>query len=146
MSWTVLLLFLAPPAVFLAVALGSGMSPAASGAALLDQYLAQRPNLLLTSALELLPLVLLVLILWFRRRRLGVDQSSPDYALGGAMPILAVAIWVNFEYWSAWLPARTFLGFPHGLEFVIGPLIFAPVGLLLGLSLVWLARRVRPRA
>lgn len=54
---------------------------------------------------------------------------------------LLVCLFVNLEFWPKFLPARQFLGFPHGLEFVIGPLFFAPIGVGVGCFAAWLIRR-----
>jgi hypothetical protein len=50
---------------------------------------------------------------------------------------------VNVEYWTAFLPNRTFLGLPHGLEFIIGRGVFAPIGMLAGLAVVAVVRRIQ---
>lgn len=138
-----IVVLLIPPLVFLIVALHSGMSPGESANALAAQYSSSQLNLAVCSALALAPLLPLALFLWIRRRRWKTNSGSPDYALAGALPVLAVAAWANFEFWSAYLPERVYPGFPHGLELVIGPVFFAPVGMLLGLGLVALARRMR---
>jgi len=138
-----LLLLAIPPLVFVLVALTSGMSPADTAGALVAQYVAPRINLAVCSGLGLLPLLLLAVVLWVRRRRRPSTEGPPVYAIGGVLPILAVAVFVNAEYWTAFLPNRTFLGFPHGLEFIIGPGIFAPVGMLAGLAVVAVMRRIR---
>jgi hypothetical protein len=137
-----LLLLAIPPLVFVLVALISGMSPADTAGALVAQYAAARVNLAVCSGLGLVPLLLLAVVLWIRRRRRPSAEGPPLYAIGGALPILAVAVFVNVEYWTAFLPNRTFPGFPHGLEFIIGPGIFAPIGMLAGLAVVAVMRRM----
>ncbi|NNE09207.1 MAG: hypothetical protein HKN20_11655, partial [Gemmatimonadetes bacterium] len=47
----------------------------------------------------------------------------------------------NFDFWPAFLPSRVYPGFPHGLEFIIGPGVFAPIGMLLGVLTVWVSQR-----
>jgi hypothetical protein len=138
-----LLLLAIPPLVFVLVALTSGMSPADTAGALAAQYAASSVNLTVSSGLGLVPLLLLTVVLWIRRRLRAPTEGPPLYAIGGALPILAVAIFVNLEYWTAFLPNRKFLGFPHGLEFVIGPGVFAPIGMLAGLAIVAVLRRIR---
>jgi hypothetical protein len=78
-----------------------------------------------------------------RRRLRPSAEGPPLYAIGGALPILAVAVFVNVEYWTAFLPNRTFLGLPHGLEFIIGRGVFAPIGMLAGLAVVAVVRRIQ---
>ena len=140
-----LLVLAIPPLVFIVVALTSAMTPVETADALATQYVAPRVNLAVCSGLGLAPLLLLALLLWIRRRRRPAEEGPPLYAIGGALPILAVTIFVNVEYWTAFLPNRTFLGFPHGLEFIIGPAIFAPIGMLAGLAVIAVVRRVQPR-
>jgi hypothetical protein len=139
-----LLVLAIPPLVFILVALTSGMTAADTVGALLAQYVAPRVNLAVCSGLGLVPLLLLALLLWIGRRRRPGAEGTRLYAIGGALPILAVTVFVNVEYWTAFLPNRRFLGFPHGLEFIIGPGIFAPIGMLAGLAVVAVVRRIRP--
>ena len=136
-----LLLLALPPLIFILVALTSGMALPETAGALAAQYRASRVNLAVCTALGLAPLLLLAIVLWIRRRRRPSADGPPLYAIGGSLPIVAVAIFVNFEYWTAYLPNRTFPGFPHGLEFIIGPGVFAPVGMLAGLVVVAVIRR-----
>jgi hypothetical protein len=75
--------------------------------------------------------------------RFARGTNRPLYALGGAVPIMLVTAFVNYEFWPRYVPSRAFLGFPHGLEFVIGPLFFAPVGVLIWLIVVWILLRTR---
>ena len=119
------LLLAIPPIVFVLAALNSGMSPTDTSGAIIAQYAAPRLNLAVCSGLGLVPLLLLAVALWIRRRLRPSADDPPIYAIGGALPILAVALFVNVEYWTAFLPNRVLLGFPHGLEFIIGPGIFA---------------------
>jgi hypothetical protein len=138
-----LLLLAIPPFVFVLVGLTSGMSPADTAGALSAQYGAESVNLAVCSGLGLVPLLLLAGVLWIRRRLRPSAEGPLLYAIGGALPILAVAVFVNVEYWTAFLPDRTFLGFPHGLEFIIGPGIFAPIGMLAGLAVVAAVRHLQ---
>lgn len=136
-----LLLLAIPPLVFLSVALTNGMSLTETSGALVAQYTASRVNLAVCTALGMAPLLLLAVLLWIHRRRRPSADGPPLYAIGAALPIVAVAVFVNLEYWTAYLPNRTFLGFPHGLEFIIGPGVFAPIGMLAGLIVVAVMRR-----
>lgn len=137
-----LLLLALPPFIFVTVAMSSGMTAGDTVQALAAQYAAARVNLAVCSGLGLVPLLLLAVVLWIRRRRRPPADGPPLYAIGGALPILAVAAFVNIEYWTAYLPDRVFLGFPHGLEFIIGPGLFAPIGMLAGLGVVAAVRRI----
>ncbi len=136
-----MLLLLIPPVVFFVHGVAGGMGAVGTLAALAEQYTMRRNNLAVVSLLGALPLTLLPLVLWLRKRLRSSRTDAAVYALGGALPILAVAVFVNHEYWSRFLPARQFLGFPHGLEFIIGPFVYAPIGILIGLSITWLLRR-----
>jgi len=130
-----------PPVIFTWVALFAGLGIGESLSALVAQYSAPRQNLLVCGVVGLLPLGLLAAVLWLLNRLAPGNQHRPALALGGLAPILAVLAWVNMEFWPTFLPSRTYPGFPHGLEFVIGPIFFAPVGMAVGLLVLWLATR-----
>ncbi|XOV81466.1 MAG: hypothetical protein ACFHXK_11325 [bacterium] len=140
---TVVLSLIIPPGVFLWVALTSGMPVAESVSALFAQYLSRKQNLLMVSLLSLLPVVLMVLLAWLIPKAKRLAVSGRDLALGGAAGIVLVNIWMNVEYWPTFLPEMTYAGFPHGLEFVIGPIFHAPVAMAVGMFAVGLARRRR---
>lgn len=130
-----------PPVVFFLVALVSDMSLSESMAALVEQYKSRKQNLLLVGLVACLPLLLSGIVLWLHGRAGGLPAMRRILTWSGYAPIWLVAVWVNFEYWSDYLPARTFLGFPHGLEFVIGPLFFAPAGMVMCMLVAWLTAR-----
>lgn len=132
------LVLLIPPLTSLLVALGSEMAPAESVSALFELYREKRQNLLVVGALGLFPLMLLSLALWLHRRFGGDAALQPWLVASGATPILLVLIWANFEFWPDFLPGRIYPGFPHGLELAIGPVIFAPVAMIVGLLMGWL--------
>lgn len=136
-----LAIFLIPPLVFLVAAFAAGLGMGESVEALVAQYGAARQNLLVCSALGLVPLAVLALALWLTRRL--APQIRQTMAVTGLLPILAVVAWVHWDFWPLFLPERTYPGFPHGLGFVIGPVFFAPVGLAIGLLIGWLATRSR---
>ena len=127
------LVFFTAPVLFVMVALGSDMGVGATMDALFEQYAADRVNLLVISLTSLAPMVLLVLIVWIGRRFGKFKTSAGAVALGGSIAILLVTVFVNMEYWPKFLPARAFLGWPHGIEFLLGPAIAAPVAMLFGM-------------
>jgi hypothetical protein len=135
------IMLLIPALVFVFIGLGSGMGMSGVGAALLQQFTAPRVNLAVSSLLGVLPILLLAIILWLRARLVRQPQGQALLALGAVLPIGAVTLFVNIEAWSSFLPQQAFPGFPHGLELVLGPLVFAPVGMLGGLVLAWLVMR-----
>jgi len=128
-----IVLVLVTPLVFMAVGMTAGWSFAEAISALGTQVEPYDPNIFLVSLIGLLPLILLALVIWISFLISKRTMRTAAYVLGGAIPIVAVMLFVNLEYWPAYLPDRTFLGFPHGLEFVIGPLVFAPIAALVGL-------------
>lgn len=138
-----MLLMVIPPLIFSGSALAGGMSMAATMTALVEQYAAERNNLLIVSLVGLLPLLLILLLIFVRNRLQKTVEGSGEYALGSCIPVLLIAVFVNLEYWPSYLPERVFLGFPHGLEFVIGPLVFAPIGISVGFVVTWLVMRQR---
>jgi hypothetical protein len=128
-----LALLATPPVVFALVGLAEGMGMAGTLGAVVEQYGARRLNLFMVAVLSFLPLLFLALLVFLIGRFTSVNASRRALALGGSVAIVAVMIWVNFEFWPAFLPERSAPGFPHGLEFVIGPLYFAPVAMLAGM-------------
>ena len=131
-----------PPAVFVSAALSSGLTPGQTLAALAAQVVAPRHNLLVTAAIGLFPLALLAATLWAHRRLAPRNLDRQALALAGLLPILAVGVWTHQDFWPLFLPARTYPGFPHGLGFIIGPMIFAPAGMAIAMLTVWLSRRL----
>ena len=138
---TLILLLLLPAMVFTGSALYHGMGADSTLDALADQYAAPRNNLGVITLLGCAPLLLIIAVLGLRRLVRKTSQDGAAYALCGALPVLLVCLFVNLEFWPRFLPARQFLGFPHGLEFVIGPLFFAPIGIGVGCVIAWLIRR-----
>lgn len=137
------LLLAVPSIVFTLVAFSAGMNPADTCTALWEQFTAERHNLAVVSLLGLFPLLLLAAFLGLRALFVKTTDGLAIYAFGGMLPIFAVALFVNLEFWPVFLPERRFAGFPHGLEFIIGPGVFAPVGMVAGIIVVWLSLRMR---
>lgn len=133
-----LLIFGLPPIFFSVSALSAGLPPEALAAAVVDQYAASRANLFVSGILGIVPTALLLILLWFFRK--CVDGARlRAMAYGGLVGVAAILIWVNFEFWPLFVPGRQYPGFPHGLEFVIGPLFFAPPAMAAGVLAGWLA-------
>lgn len=128
-------LLLIPPAVFAVVGLTKGMGLGGTVEALVAQYGVRRLNLFSVAVLSFLPVLLLALLVWVIGRFTAMRASRRSLTIGGGVAILLVMTWINFEFWPAFLPERVAPGFPHGLEFVIGPLYFAPVAMLVGVGL-----------
>lgn len=135
------LVFFAAPLTFLLTALASGMGIGETLDALVDQFTAKRVNLLVVSVVALAPMLLLALILWIGRRFGKFENSVGMMALGGSFAILLVTIFVNLQYWPKFLPARAFLGWPHGIEFLLGPVFVAPIAMLIGMVVGAIAAR-----
>ncbi len=125
--------FAIPPLVFLIVGLTEGMELIDILRALVDQYSTNRQNLAVLGLVGVLPIALLGLVVWLAGKTKRIRTSRRRLAIGGVMAILAILIWSNFEFWPTFLPHRTYAGFPHGLEFVVGPLIFAPIAMIFGM-------------
>ncbi|MBT8080446.1 MAG: hypothetical protein KJO31_17840 [Gammaproteobacteria bacterium] len=136
-----ILTLILPTLVFIGSALYRDMGFSAAFTALGEQYASERSNLFVVSMLGLAPLLVTGILLSLRRLIRKTWQGSVEYAWGGIIPTLVVTSFVNLEYWPSYLPARQFLGFPHGLEFVIGPLIIAPVGVIAGFAIAWMLRK-----
>ena len=137
-----LLPLLIPLAVFSICALAEGLSFVETLIAASEQVTSGRQNLLICGMVGLFPVLLLLIGLWIHRRLGGNEQTRNVMAWSGLIPILCVLIWVNVQFWPLFLPSRTYPGFPHGLEFIIGPIFFAPVAMLFGMSAAWLIQRL----
>ncbi|NGX16376.1 hypothetical protein [Wenzhouxiangella sp. XN24] len=134
------LAFLVPALVFVLCALFADMSVVESLAAVATQFRAERHPLLGAAILGTLPVVVLTLVGWLLARKLDKVRVRA-IAQAGLVGIALVLVWVNVEFWPGYLPDRTFLGFPHGLEFVIGPVFFAPPAMLIAMLAAWFATR-----
>ncbi len=132
---------LLPPLIFLIAALASGLSLPESLQACIEQSVAERQNLAVSAALGCAPILLLGAILGIYQRLSGNAERAALLGTGGLIPILLVLAWANYSFWSIFLPERVYPGFPHGLELVLGPLIYAPAGMLIGLVTAWLSSR-----
>lgn len=123
--------FLVPFVVFLAAGLAAGMAPGAALGALAEQCAQPRQNPLITALTGWIPAAALLVVLRLTRR--AGPAASRAMARGGLVAIVAVLVWANLEFWPKFLPSRVYPGFPHGLELVMGPVIFAPVAMVLGM-------------
>lgn len=134
---------LIPPAVFAACALAAGLSPAETWTATVEQVTADQSSLLMCGLAGLFPVVLLLGGLWAYRKGGGSDRTRRAMGWSGLVSIALVLTWVNLQFWPLFLPERTYPGFPHGLEFIIGPGFFAPVLMLIGMGATWWIWRER---
>ncbi|MEM1261260.1 MAG: hypothetical protein AAGH76_02560 [Pseudomonadota bacterium] len=138
-----LLLIVLPPLVFGIVAIGEGMSLRATVAALVEQYQQQRLNLAVLTAIGFVPLVVLGVWLLVRRMIWRTWHDAGGYVVAASAATALVVVFMHSEYWPTYLPSRVPAGFPHGLEFTIGPFVFGPVTVLLACVGVGLYRRSR---
>lgn len=134
---------LMPPVVFVVCALFEGLPVSEAMAALIEQFTAERQNLLVCGLIGLFPVGLLHGCLWLHRWRKGTVSVQKGMSTGGLVGILLVLIWVNFQFWPTFLPERVYPGFPHGLEFIIGPVFFAPVAMGIGMAVGWATSRTK---
>ncbi len=142
--FTVGLSLLIPPMVFCLVALSSGLNLTETTTALIGQFSSRKQNLLMVGLLSLLPVGFMLLVIWLVSKIKRLTVGKRNLAIGGASGILTVDVWMNVEYWPTFLPQMTYAGFPHGLEFVLGPIFYAPVMMLVGMAAVALARKRKP--
>lgn len=133
--------FFTAPVVFVIVALNSGMTLSDTVDAMMNQYRAERSNLLVTSLLALFPMLLLALVLWIGRRFGKFETTAGAAALGGSIGVLIVIAFVNFQHWPTFLPELRYAGWPHGLELFLGPVIAAPAVMLFGMAIGVLASK-----
>ncbi len=137
--WVVLIasdfILFAPAAVFVGVGLANGMSAGDVFAAMVAQLTAERLNLAMISVLSLAPVLLLVVILAVGWRLGRFRETGGAVALGGSLGILAIIVAANLEFWPTYLPSLTYAGWPHGIELMLGPLIGAPIAMIIGMLL-----------
>ena len=137
---SVLVALLVPPVVFTACALLAGMGVGGTVSAMVAQYGADRLNLLVLGILGTIPLAFLCLVLGVYRR-FGSVEPVRVMALGGGLVVIALLVWAHGSYWPSFLPERSAPMWPHGIEFVVVPLFFAPVGAVAGMLAGWLIHR-----
>jgi hypothetical protein len=131
-----------PPLIFAGVAWAAGMGFSGAWQALVEQSVSPRQNPLRSAPLGLLPACILLLALWLGHRSRRDSSSVRIAGWGGLIAILLVIVWANVEAWSGFLPSQIYPGFPHGLELVIGPLIFAPIAMLVGALVAVVVARI----
>ncbi len=136
--WSAIIAFIIPPFLFFAIALIKGLSLYETVVAMSDQYSTSRQNLAVCGALGIFPILLLALSWLLLKRFVPSVGNSTIPIWGGLVPIFLVLLWTNLEFWPIFLPSRMYPGFPHGLEFVLGPGLYAPIGMLIGFLVGWL--------
>lgn len=137
---------LLPSLVFFLCALTNGFSFSEAAQATMSQFFADRQSLFFATLLNLFPVLLLLLFLWILQKWRASEESFSTIAWGGFLPIAVILIWVNVEVWPLFLPGTAYPGFPHGLEMIIGPAIFAPLAATGGvLVVVFTSRRGREK-
>ncbi len=124
--------FLVPPVVFTLCALAEGMGLGGSFGALVAQYQADRLNLFMLAILGVIPFASLTIAL-VAFARFGAPEPVPAMAVGGWAAISLLLVWAHASYWPSFLPEGVAPMWPHGIEFVIVPLFFAPVGAIVGM-------------
>ncbi len=137
---SVLVALLIPPAVFSACALLAKMGIGGTLSAVVAQYGADRLNLLVLGLVGTIPLALLVVVLAAYRRFASAEPVRAMAIAGGGI-VLALLVWAHGSYWPSFLPERSAPMWPHGIEFVVVPLFFAPVGAVVGMLAGWLIHR-----
>ncbi|MEX1256729.1 MAG: hypothetical protein WEG36_03820 [Gemmatimonadota bacterium] len=134
---------LLPAVVYFVAAFASGLGPVGSVEALLEQSFGGRPSPVTTGLLGLFPALLLLGGIFLARRLWPQAEWIQAAGWGGLGALLIVLAWANFEVWPLFLPGRSFPGFPHGIELVIGPLIFGPVAILVGAAFLGILAGIR---
>lgn len=123
--------------IFLGSGITTGLSPAEAISALVGQSMGRRYNPLISGALGIAPTLLLLGVLRLLRRFDPERDRSRAAAWAGLFVIQVIVAWAGFEFWPNFLPDLVYPGFPHGLELVIGPLIFAPIALIVVGPVAW---------
>ena len=134
---------LIPTAMFSTMALFEGLSFVEVFTATAKQCAAKRQNLLVCGTIGLFPILLLLGLLWIYQKVGGDKETKKLMAWSGLFSIILVLLWVNWEVWPHFLPGRPYPGFPHGLESIVGPFLFAPVMMFVTIGAVWILCRVK---
>lgn len=129
-----------PPVAFLIIALTEGMGVGGALGAMVEQYQTDRLNLGVLGITGVIPFALLLIALVIVRRFAGPGPVR-SIALGAGILITLLLFWAHTEFWPSYLPDRVYPGWPHGIEFVIVPLFFAPIGALAGGLAGWAVHR-----
>ena len=127
--------------MFIAVLLADDVAGREALTMLVAKYRVERPNLLVGAIPGLIPVALLAVTLVVLRRLAARPPPMTAIAWGGLLPIIAMLVWGHLQYWPLYLPERVAPGFPHGLELVIVPVVFAPVAMIVGVIAAWLIAR-----
>lgn len=133
---------LAPSLVLIVSALASGLPVGEVFSAWIRHVLGGRPSVLATTVLNLAPVGMLAIVLFAHARGNGSEITRGRMAWAGCIAILIITVWVNLQFWPRFFPAQQPLGFPHGIELVIGPLFFAPFAALSATAGTWILDRV----
>ena len=137
-----LLLVLVTPALSMAVSgLVEGMGLVSVVRVVGEQFFIGRGNLGMISVLGLVPFLLLAALIWILDRLFYIECSKKTMFLTALFVMVVIIFWSSMDYWRTYLPDRKFMSWPHGLELVIGPLFFAPVGMVLGVLAGWFIAR-----
>ena len=133
---------LLPGLVLTLCVLGNGFGVAETAQHLLAQVQTERRNPLVVGLPAVVPFALLALVLAIYRRWRGTAGSKMVAAFG-ILVIVVLLIWANASFWPLFLPGRSYPGWPHGLEMVIVPIFFAPVGMLVAVAIAMIFQRWR---
>ena len=107
-----------------------------------DQFYTARGNLAILGVVGLFPMLIMAIVLWIVQK-LTKGSIAGDYLFySGLIAIIMIIGWANGSYWLAYLPNRNFLGWPHGIELFIGPVVFAPIGMLICILVAWAAGHI----
>lgn len=138
----VLISLLVPPTTFLVSGLAAEMGLLDTLNAVMDQYGPEaRPKLWSSSVISVVPVLGLGLVLWLIAKIRGKHDLTPLLGAAALVALALVLIWSNVSFWLTFLPEQRTPGWPHGLELVVGPLVFAPLAMLTAMLLAWAVGR-----
>ena len=92
---------------------------------LADAVTRKNLNLVMITVLGMAPFLLLTGSLWLYLRKTDTFRGL-FLLMGGVLGIWVITIPSHLEYWPSHLRGAT-LGWPHGLEFVLAPILSVPV-------------------
>lgn len=119
------------------IVIGNSLSEALAGVCG-QAFLAPRQNLTVVTVLGLIPFAVLSLVVWLYLRKRD-ERRSLFLLCGGLAGILITVTPAHIDFWPTYFRSG-YMGFPHGLEFLIMPFI-ALVPMAVGVLLGWLVTK-----
>ncbi len=130
---------LAPLLIVIASLVAAGRTPVETLEALGDLIVARRLNLIVLTLIGMPPFLILGGLAWWRHGKKGAQATFWPW-LGGLLGILNLVLPIHAGFWPRYFRGGS-MGFPHGLELILGPVVsLVPMGF--GWLLGWIVWRL----